>query len=139
MSERSDLRTWSFLALLIGGVLILAGAFMGSSMMGSWGGMGMGMGSMGSMMNAYAPAGWGSMMAWWMVLVGLVTGGLVLLAAYHVYREREVAIWSVVAIVAGALSLFAMGGWILGAVLAIVGGALALVDKQQDAPRPGGA
>ena len=136
MADRTELRTWSFLALVVGGVLILLGALMGTLMMGAWGGMRMG--SMSSMMNAYIPTGW-AVMTWWMTSIGLVTGGLVLLSAYRVYREREVGLWSVVAIVAGALSLFAMGGWIVGAASAIAGGALALADQSQKNPRAGGA
>lgn len=136
MADRTELRTWSFLALVVGGVLILVAGLMGMLMMGAWGGMGMG--SMSSMMNAYMPAGWAAM-TWWMGGIGLVTGGLVLVSAYHVYREREVGLWSVVAIVAGALSLLAMGGWIVGAASAITGGALALANRSQKDPRAGGA
>ena len=62
------------------------------------------MGGFGGMMGygmmgnyaSYASTNWFAGFAWWMAIIG------------------------------GALSLLAMGGWILGAVLAILGGALAL-------------
>lgn len=55
------------------------------------------------------------------------------------YYERDGALSGVVAIVAGALSLFAMGGFVIGAITSIAGGALALVDRQQHAPGAPGA
>lgn len=135
MTDRSEVRTWSFLALLVGGVLIVVGGAMGALMMGAWGWTG----TMAGMMDAYGAPRWGAWMAWWMGGVGILTGGVVLAAAYHVHRARGVAPWGVAAIVAGALSLFARGGYVLGAVAAIAGGALALVDQQGQAPRAGGA
>lgn len=133
----NELRTWSFLGLLIGGILILAGGLMGALMMGAYGWMGAA--PMSSMMGSYASDAWVANVSLWMGGVGLLTGGLVLLAAHQVYRNRETRLWSVVAIVAGALSLFAMGGFVVGAVAAIAGGALGLLDQQQKAPRAGGA
>jgi hypothetical protein len=137
MSERSDVRTWSFLCLLIGGILILVGGLMGAFMMGTWGWTGMM--SMSGMMDAYTGTGWSTTMAWWMGIIGFASGSLVITSAYQVYRQQETVRWGVIAIVAGALSLFAMGGYVIGAIAAIAGGALALIDKQQESPRAGGA
>lgn len=137
MSTNSELRTWSFLSLLVGGILILVGGLMGSLMMGATGWMGMA--PMNGVMDAYMDDAWLANMGWWMGGVSLVSGGVVLFAASRIYRERSVSLWSVLAIVAGALSLFAMGGFVLGAVAAIAGGALALIDDRQKAPRVGGA
>lgn len=136
MATRTEFQTWGFLGLLVGGILIVVGGVMGAFMMGAWGWTGMM--PMAGMMDAYVGEGWSTMMAWWMGAIGLVAGGLVLISAYQVYHQREVGLWSVVGIAAGALSLFAMGGYVLGAAAAIAGGALALVDNQQ-APRVGGA
>lgn len=137
MSEAGQLRSWAFIGLLIGGILIIVGGLMGTAMMGAaWP---MGMGAMSGMMGTYVSEGQLATMSWWMGAVGTVTGTFVLIAAYHVYRGRKSALWSVVAIVAGALSLFAMGGYVFGAVAAIAGGALGLLDREQEAPRAGGA
>lgn len=137
MAERTEIRAWSFLSLLIGGILIVVGGLMGSLMMGTYGWRGMA--PFGSMMEPYVGDAWLVGMSWWMGGVGLVTGGFVLVAAYQVYRVRGIAFWSTIAIVAGALSLFAMGGYVLGAIAAIAGGALGLLDKEQDSPRARGA
>lgn len=137
MAERTELRTWSFVSLLIGGILIAVGGLVGSLTMGPGGWMGRM--SMRGPMSGYVDDAWLNGMAWWMGGVGLVTGALVLIAAYHVHHRREAGGWSVVAIVAGTLSLFAMGGYLVGAIAAIVGGALAIADSQQQAPRVGGA
>lgn len=133
MAERTELRTWSFLALLVGGILILVGGLMGSLMMGASGWMGM------MPMSVYMDDPWISTMAWWMGLVGAIAGGLVLFAASEVRRDRNARAWGAVAIVAGALSLFAMGGFMVGAIAAITGGALALVDEQEKPSLGGGA
>lgn len=135
MSESTELRMWSFVSLLVGGILIVVGGLMGAVMMGAYGWSGM----MGGMMGAYMSDAWVANMSWWMGGIGLVTGALVLVASGQVLRGREVALWGVVAIAAGALSLFAMGGYLLGAIGAIAGGALALVDQQQNTQRARGA
>lgn len=121
-----DLQTWSFSTLLIGGILILVSGLMGTLMMGAWGTSGMG-----AMMDAYMGANWSTATTGWMAGLGLATGGLVLASAYNVYHAHRAPTWGVIAIVAGALSLLAMGGFVLGAVAAIAGGALALVDTRR--------
>lgn len=126
MSQSNDL---SFASLLAGGVLILVGGLGMGTMMNYWGS-----GMMGGMMG-YAPsATWLAGMAWWMIGVSLVTGILVLLAAYNIRNGRDSTLWGTLAIVAGALSLLAMGGWILGAAASILGGALALAHKPAAPP-----
>lgn len=125
MRMAEDMRTWSFISLLIGGILILSGGLMGATMMG-WGGWGMM-----DMMDGGTPIGWVSTMAWWMGIIGVVTGAAALVAAAMVYRGQDLATWGIVGIVAGALSLLAMGGYVIGAIAAIAGGALALVDAQR--------
>lgn len=133
MASNTEVRTWSFLSLLVGGILIVVGGLMGALTMGAFGWMGMM--PTGGMMDTYMDDVWLTNMAWWIGGVGLLSGGVILVAASRIYRDRDVALWSIVAIAAGALSLFAMGGFVLGAVLAIAGGALALVETQQKTPR----
>lgn len=134
MAETSDLHTSSFVALIVGGILILVGALMSVFMMGSWGAwpwMSMS-GMMGGYMTNYGGDGWTGM-AWWMGAWGAITGSLVLLAATRIRAERDTLTWGIIAIVAGALSLFAMGGFVVGAIAAIVGGALALMQPRSPA------
>ena len=136
MSEDTSVNTWSFVSLLVGSILILFGSIAGALMMGVWGAWGMMpmAGMMGEYMSNYVGDGWTSTMAWWMAAWGIVTGGLVLAAALHVRSGREAQTWAVIAIVAGVLSLFAMGGYVVGAIAAIVGGALALQPVRRSAP-----
>lgn len=125
MTNERELRSWSFVSLLVGGVLIVVGGLMGATMMGS------GWMPMAGMMGSAMGDAWLADMAWWMGGVGVASGAVVLLAASRVYRARDMASWGVVAIVAGAFSLFAMGGFVLGAFAAIAGGALALVGERR--------
>lgn len=119
----SSLRTWAVVGLLVGGILVLTGAFLSVVVMGSVGWSGM----MGGMMGgAYSPAGGWSAWTWWIGGVGVVTGALLLLAAQRVNRGGDAKVWGVVGIAAGAVSLTAMGGFMLGALAGIVGGALAV-------------
>lgn len=134
MDNDTTLRTWSFVSLLVGSLLILVGSLAGALMMGVWGGWMPMAGMMGEYMSNYVGTGWATNMAWWMGAWGLLTGGLVLAAAVHVRAARETQTWAIIAIVAGVLSLFAMGGYVVGAIAAIVGGALALQPIQQSAP-----
>lgn len=133
MDDDTTIRTWSFVALLSGSLLILVGSLTGAFMMGAWGAWGMMpmAGMMGEYMSSYVGDGWASSMAWWMAAWGILTGGLVLAAALQVRSGRESQTWAVIAIVAGVLSLFALGGYVVGAVAAIVGGALALQPAQR--------
>lgn len=77
----------------------------------------------------YTPS-WGAW-SWWMLGISLVSGALVLVASSRVrldFASRRQA--GILGIVGGALSLLAMGGWLIGAVAAIVGGALALTAPE---------
>lgn len=128
MSDAKDTGNWAYASLLAGGLLIVVGGLAGASMMGAFGGM-MGFG-MRDMMDGYGfsvTQGWLVGMAWWMGAVALLTGGLVLYAAWRLRKDPSDAdLAGTLGIVGGALSLLSMGGWLLGAALAIVGGALAL-------------
>lgn len=120
----------SFVILLVSGILILVGS-LGMGMLG-WGGW---MGGMGGMMQGYDIA-WMTSMGWWMALVGLATGTLVLIAAVRLRQPNaDATTWGATAIAAGAVSLLAMGGFLLGAIGAIIGGALALVRPPEQTVR----
>lgn len=129
MTSSSGLATWAVVSATVGGVLIILGGLMGllmapmmSMMMGSSGMMSMGIG-----------------MAVW----GLVTGGATLFAAYRLHHDsRDARPWGIALLVAGVLSFPAMGGFMLGAVLTIAAGVLAIFAstrapaEPQDAAQP---
>ena len=125
-----------FVLSLIGGVFILLGAIvtsmftfgsativgsMSSSMSGMMGrmnsGMWMGM-MMGGMMGIYPVFS----------IIGLASGALVILGAVMLYsRPFEKDLWGAVIIAFSILGILGgMGGFMIGLVLGIVGGALAL-------------
>ncbi len=125
---------WSFILLLVGGLLIsvasLGAAFMMSAF-GPWT-------QMGWMMGASGPGlGFGFGFVFWMVGVGLVSGALVLVAAAQVRAHPEASgTWGVVGIVGGCLSLLAMGGYLIGALAAITGGVLAFASRTSGPSTP---
>lgn len=117
---------WAYASMLAGGLLIIVGGVAGATMMGFFDDAmsdGWMMGDAGPMMRA----DWVMGMAWWMATVAVLTGGVILYAAYRLRQGGNGAAFAgTIAIVAGALSLLAMGGWLIGAILAILGGALAI-------------
>lgn len=133
MSDTNQLRIGAFVTLLAAGILIALGGLMAPFMFGASGWSGAM--PMGGMMDAYGPAGGGPGAVWWMGGVSAVAGALVLMAAFQVRRRQHEAAWSVVAIVAGAASLFTMGGFVLGALTAIVGGVLGLAAGSEPSRR----
>jgi len=121
-----------FVLSLVGGVLILVGAIVSAmfafgsptilgSMSGMMGGMSGGMsGTMiGLMMGAYPIFS----------IIGLVSGALVILGAVMLYnRPFEKDLWGAVVIAFSILGMLGgMGGFMVGLVLGVVGGSLALV------------
>lgn len=65
---------------------------------------------------------------------GLVTGAIVLVSSVMLLTNRgQVRTWSVLILVFSILSFVGMGGFVVGAVLGIVGGALVLKWKPSTA------
>lgn len=137
MASQSDLLQWSFLSLLVGGALIVAGGVMGAGM-AVWMGMGDGRWMGGMMGPGYGVDGmFFSIMMAAMAAWALLTGALVLVAAWRLRVEpARAGFWGVVALVAGALSLLGMGGWMIGSVAALVGGGLALASRDAGRAAP---
>jgi len=119
-----------FILSLLGGILILLGAFMMSMFAFVTGNM---MGMTGMMSGTMG--GFSGVMAIMMgysfafTIVGLISGGLVILGAVMLYsRPFEKDLWGAVVIAFSILGMLGgMGGFMVGLVLGIVGGALALV------------
>lgn len=89
------------------------------------------MGMMGA--GTYGVGGFFVGMTLFVALWGLLTGGAVLAAAWRVRVAPDTATaWGVVAIVAGALSLLAMGGWLLGSLAALAGGIMAVMAAARE-------
>ena len=128
-----------FILSLIGGVFILLGAvvmsmfafgainmmgmtgmmdMMGGTMTGMYGGMGMGM------MMGFAPV---------LAIVGFASGILVILGSFMLYsRPAESQLWGAIILAFSLVSILGgMGGFIVGLVLGVVGGTLALTWKSR--------
>src|SRR3990170_4648503 len=122
----------AFILSLIGGVLIfvsgavssvwvMSGGYNSGGMMGGFGGM-MG-GYQGMMGNWGVPFGFMGGLS----LIGLVAGILVIIGALMLNaRPAEHTGWGVVILVFSIVSFLGMGGFFIGALLGIAGGALAL-------------
>lgn len=104
---------------IVSGALVLVGAFMpliwlqymGPGLM--WRGLGMMQG------------GWGIMSG--ISIIGIVSGVLILLSGIMMhYNPTETRKWGILVLVFAVISLFGMGGFLIGAVLGIVAGILAL-------------
>ncbi len=131
MSSESSPRV-AFILSLIGGIVILIGGLVFSTwfMMGGANYWGM-MDGWGGMMG-----GWGNMMGGWgfpfghmgsFSLVALVAGVLVIIGAVMLNaRPAEHITWGIIILIFSIGSFMGMGGFFIGAILGIVGGALAL-------------
>ena len=130
----SEIPVASFVLSLVGGLLVLVGAGLMMTfsygapyfgMMGSYGGM---MSGYYGMMHGFGYGGWfyaaGAM--------GLVSGIAILIGAAMIYtRPNKAPTWGLIVLIFSIVSLFGMGGFIFGAILGIIGGALALTWHSQ--------
>jgi hypothetical protein len=117
-----------YILSLIGGLIILVGSLvsvywfaLGSSAFGSYYGM---MGGWHGMIGDFGFAN-----SYWITfsVVGLVCGVVVVISAFMLNsRPTEHLTWGALILVFSAVSLVSMGGWFVGALLGIIGGALAL-------------
>jgi hypothetical protein len=121
----------AFLLSLIGGVLILLGGFvvLGVALIGFSGMTFMGsmMGHMeGYMMGGFGLFGWlGSVVA----LIGIASGIIVLYGAFTLRsRPKERTTWGALILAFSLISLLGSGGFLIGAILGILGGILALAE-----------
>lgn len=125
----------AFILSLIGGILMLLGGgvfstwfmFGGLGMGGMMAGFGDMMGGFQGMMGSFGiPFGFMS----GFFLIGLVSGVLVMIGALMLNtRPTEHTAWGIIILVFSAISILGMGGFLVGAILGIVGGALAISWK----------
>ena len=125
MSSNS-MRTTAFILSLIGGLIITVGSLI-STLLAAFGSpyetyYGMGPGMMGGFGFGYA-SGWYI----WLSVVSLVFGILVLIGAIMLNaRPVEHFTWGILVLIFSLASFIGMGGYFIGAILGIAGGAVAL-------------
>jgi hypothetical protein len=116
----------AFVVSLVAGVLILVGGLFGVVGWMAWGWVwGGGWGMMGPMMGRWMPM-WLSTFS----VLGLVSGIVIVASALMLQnRPSEAKTWGTLILVFSVVSLFGMGGFLIGAILGIIGGILALTWK----------
>jgi len=123
-----NMNVTAFMLSLIGGILMLLNGgmsfmmltFYGADFGFMWGMMGGYMGMMGSLGFPF-----GSFLG--LMLVGLVCGVIVTIGALMLnYRPVERRSWGIVILIFSVISFLGMGGFYIGAILGVAGGALAL-------------
>jgi len=130
-----SLHTVAFVLSLIGGIVIIAGSVIAlfllayGSPYGTYYGMGMGM------MGYWF--GYGSGWMWGLTLVSLACGVPVLIGAIMLnVRPQEHVAWGIIVLVFSIVSFAGMGGYFIGAILGVAGGAIALsYSKPTDTQR----
>ena len=123
--------TLAVILTLIGGILM----FLGGAMFSMFGFTGLGMmGGYRDMMDGYwgMMGGFGFPFGLMMVfsLIGLVSGVLVIIGAVMLdTRPSEHTAWGIIILVFSIISFLGMGGFSVGAILGIIGGAFALTFR----------
>jgi hypothetical protein len=86
-------------------------------------------------------SGWGGMMMpmmmWWMpwmwwipAIIGIASGAVIIIGALAIYSDPKLAqAWGAVILVFSLVGLLGFGGFIIGSLLGIVGGIIALTWK----------
>ncbi|MCX8202889.1 MAG: hypothetical protein N3H32_01025 [Nitrososphaeria archaeon] len=113
----------AFALSLAAGVLMVVGGVIGLALWAWW--------NWAPMWGWMMPM-WGMMGSLWLVFssTGLASGAVVLSAALLLYsRPEQAQVWGTVILVSSVVSLLSMGGFVIGAVLGIAGGLLALVPR----------
>lgn len=130
---------------IIGGSLMIIGGLLPLGMLGMSGHFGM-MSEMdtGEMMGEMMEGESGMMMPlqsflWASVTIisaiSIGTGIVLIVGGYLIYRKPESATpWGIAILVASIVSLLSIGGFIIGPILGIIGGILALTRKQPANP-----
>lgn len=124
----------AFILSLIGGLVIAIGSVIEALFLGfgSYNGTYYGMGP--GMMRGYGFYGYGSGWMTGFSLIAIVFGIIVVIGAIMLNtRPAENIIWGIIILVFSIASFIGMGGYFIGAILGIAGGAVALSYR---APSP---
>jgi hypothetical protein len=118
----------SVILSMLGGIFVVFGGLMLLAMLGWYGTTLM----MGGQMHTYTFA----YPRWLTLVVGgisILFGGLVMSASYKMYGQPGNKLWPLLIVIGSIVSLFSIGGLGLGAVLGLIGGAIGLGRKSQEA------
>ena len=107
----------SIIVMMIGSFFLPVRYYYGPTMYGGYGSM------------MYGGYGGPFFMFGFMELFGLISGIIVIISALMLRKSTDYTVWGILIIVFSIFSFFGMGGFVVGAVLGIVGGALALSWK----------
>lgn len=131
-TDKGDFVKWAFYSGLAAGVLILLCAFSMAllmTMMNALGGPGLAWPWVDAEVRADGDADW--LAPFLLALWGLVTGGMVLLGALRLKETpHNSAMPGLLILVGGLLSFLALGGFLLGGLLAIASGVLAVAGAR---------
>ncbi len=124
-----------FVLSLVGGVIIVVFSIFYSVWFGTslpyWGNIGNWMGGMMSNYHSFMGS-YGSSYGYLTTIsiVSLISGILVIIGAVMLrFHPQDNLIWGTLIVIFAALSFIGMGGFFIGAILGIIGGALALSYK----------
>jgi len=126
MSSKS-MHTTAFILSLIGGLIIVIGSLIETLLLifGSYAGTFYGMGP--GMMSGYGFYGYGSGWMTALSIIALAFGIIVLIGAIMLNaRPSQNITWEIIVLVFSVASFIGMGGYMIGAILGIAGGAVAL-------------
>ena len=112
---------------MLAGIFIISGGLMLFGML-SWYGSTLMMGGQWHMYMFNYPRWLTAVMA----SISVLAGGLVISASYKMYKEPENNLWGFLIILGSLVSLFSVGGFGLGGVLGLIGGAMGLSRRIQE-------
>jgi hypothetical protein len=121
------MHTTAFILSLIGGLIIIIGSVIQTLLLsfGPYAGTFYGMGP--GMMSGYGFYGYGSGWMTGFSLIALVFGIIVLISAIMLNaRPTQHITWGIIVLIFSIASFIGMGGYFIGAVLGLAGGAIAL-------------
>jgi hypothetical protein len=128
--------TFAFIVSLVGGLIVLIASLVnvvwflsGAANFGGFGNFMRGaMGGYHGFMGSYGTSN--SFLAG-ISVVGLVCGAIILIGAFMLkFDTHQSTIWAIIIIIFSLVSFVGMGGYFIGAILGIVGGAFLLATKQ---------
>ncbi len=139
-SSNTVIPSSSILSIIAGSLIIIGGLIMPLAMLGMSGHYGMMMsrfgtggmmgGSFGTMMTPFQSFTWWTATAVVIPVISTGTGVILIIGGYSIYRKPESAgRWGIPILVASIVSSFGMGGFLIGSILGIIGGILALTRR----------